>query len=467
MSDLKAAILQLTREYSRQAHRANLPVDGLEREKFIPGVTQVPFAARVFTDDEVVAAVSSALDFWLTLGKEGDAFEKALAEYLDVTASVLCNSGSSANLLAISALSSYSLGSRRLKRGDEVITAAAGFPTTIAPIVQNGFVPVFVDSDPITLNVKPDQLELAYSSKTKAVILAHTLGNPFNLTEVVKFCREKGLFLIEDNCDSLGSRYGDRFTGSFGDLSTQSFYPPHHITMGEGGAVNVVSEPKLKTIVASFRDWGRHCWCASGHDNTCGKRFDWKLGSLPRGYDHKNTYSHLGYNLKPLDTQAAIGRVQLARLPCFIKARMKNWEYLRSHLDQYSYFFDFMLPTHAREWSPSGFAWDASGQHCECSYFGFMLLLKPDCQFTKFELARYLEDNKIQNRMLFGGNIVRQPMIEHLVRDYPAAVRIVGDLEGADALMNRSLWIGVYPGLTTEMLDYMVDKIRIFIECEA
>ncbi|MGA2241860.1 MAG: lipopolysaccharide biosynthesis protein RfbH [Verrucomicrobiota bacterium] len=462
---IKAEILRLTREFSRHFHAGNRPgyEKNCQRPAFTPGQTVVPYAGRVFTEDEVEAAVSAALDFWLTLGKEGEAFEQGLADFLGVKASVLCNSGSSANLLAVSALSSPRLGNRRLRPGDEVITVAAGFPTTVAPLLQNGFVPVFIDNDPVTLNARADQLEEAYrEGKTKAVFMAHTLGNPFDLATVMEFCRRHDLWLVEDNCDSLGCRYDDQLTGTFGDLSTQSFYPPHHLTLGEGGAVNVVRNLKLKVLVESFRDWGRDCWCASGKDNTCGKRFDWQLGELPKGYDHKFTYSHFGYNLKPLDIQAAIGRQQLKKLPQFIQARVDNWDYLRRGLDDCSEFFDFMLPTHATGWTPQGFTWDKSGHRTLCSWFGFMLRVKPSAPFKKFEFARHLDEKKIGNRMLFGGNLVRQPAFVQLRKDNPAAFRVVGDLSGADRIMNEAVFIGVYPGLTRAMMDYMIETISRF-----
>jgi len=461
---LRAEILRLTREYSRQMHQSNLPGYGeTPGRKFVAGQDVVPYAGRVFTGDEVAAAISSTLDFWLTLGKEGEAFEEGLAAFLGVRKSVLCNSGSSANLLAVSALSSPKLGNRRLKAGDEVITVAAGFPTTIAPILQNGFAPVFIDNDPATLNGRVEQLEEAYSpGKTKALIFAHTLGNPFNLSAVVDFCKKHQLWLIEDNCDALGCAYDGKSTGTFGDLSTQSFYPPHHLTLGEGGAVNIVNSLKFKAIVESFRDWGRDCWCASGMDNTCGKRFDWQLGELPKGYDHKYIYSHLGYNLKPLDIQAAIGRVQLQKLPLFIQARIDNWNYLRRGLRDCEEFFDFMLPTHATGWSPEGFSWDDSGHRTVCSWFGFMLRVKPGGPFTKVAFARHLDNNKIGNRMLFGGNLLRQPVMVQLKRDRPNSFRVVGRMEGADKIMNESLFVGTYPGLTREMLDYIIDIIQNF-----
>jgi CDP-4-dehydro-6-deoxyglucose reductase, E1 len=361
---LKAEILRLTREYAKLAHRANLPGHGSKSDLkpgIVPGKTVVPYAGRVFTEDEVEAAVGSALDFWLTLGAEGVAFEEEFARVLGVKKTVVANSGSSANLLAVSTLTSPKLGERQLKAGDEVITVAGGFPTTVAPILQNGLVPVFIDNDPITLNARVEQLEDAFvEGKTRAVIMAHTLGNPFDLAAVTEFCQRHNLWLIEDNCDALGSRYDDKLTGTFGDLSTQSFYPPHHLTMGEGGAVNVVKETRLKMLVESFRDWGRDCWCASGADNTCNKRFGWQLGELPQGYDHKYIYSHLGYNLKPLDLQAAIGRKQLQKLPEFIEARARNWEFLRRELAGLESVFEFQLPTHATAWTPDGFTWDKS-----------------------------------------------------------------------------------------------------------
>lgn len=461
-AELKREILRLTREYSEATHRANLP--GHSRDvPFVGGKDTLPYAGRVFDADEVEAAVSATLDFWLTLGPEGDAFEKELAAFLGVKRSILVNSGSSANLLAFSALTSHKLGDRRIKPGDEVITAAAGFPTTVAPIVQNGCVPVFIDVDPITLNARVDQLEEAYApGKTKAVFMAHTLGNPFDLAAVTDFCRRHNLWLIEDNCDALGSTYDGKPTGTFGDLSSQSFYPPHHLTMGEGGAVNVVREMLLKTLVESFRDWGRDCWCPSGHDNTCRKRFGWKLGELPEGYDHKYVYSHLGYNLKPLDPQAAIGRVQMRKLPSFVEARKANWQFLRAALDHLGEYFDFQLPTHATGWSKEGFSRDKNSHSCDPSWFGFLLLVKPGAPFTRTELARHLDACHIGNRMLFGGNLVRQPAFVQLRKDNPASIRIIGDMSGADRIMNDALFVGTYPGLSTSMLEYMVSEITAF-----
>lgn len=465
---LKAEILRLTREYAALAHRANLPGEGkLKHRKpaFVPGKTVVPYAGRVFSEDEVEAAVGSALDFWLTLGSEGVAFEEEFAQFLGVKKTVVANSGSSANLLAVSALTSPKLAERQIKPGDEVITVAGGFPTTVAPLLQNDLVPVFIDNDPVTLNARVEQLEDAFvEGKTRAVMMAHTLGNPFDLATVTEFCQRHGLWLIEDNCDALGSRYDGKLTGTFGDLSTQSFYPPHHLTMGEGGAVNIVKEMRLKVLVESFRDWGRDCWCASGADNTCNKRFGWQLGDLPAGYDHKYIYSHLGYNLKPLDLQAAIGRKQLQKLPGFIEARARNWEFLRRELADLETVFDFQLPTHAASWSHDGFTWDKSGHQTQASWFGFTMRVKPGAPFTRRELVLALDAAKIGVRMLFGGNLVRQPVFANLRKQSPDAFRVVGDLTGADQILNEAIFIGTYPGLTQEMLGYVVETIRRFVK---
>jgi CDP-6-deoxy-D-xylo-4-hexulose-3-dehydrase len=491
-TELKAEILRLTGEYSQLVHRANRPgyAAASAAPEFTAGKTTVPYAGRVFDSDEVEAAVSATLDFWLTLGPEGDAFEMELAQRLGVKRSLLVNSGSSANLLAVAALTSHKLGERRLRPGDEVITCAAGFPTTVAPVLQNGAVPVFLDNDPLTLNARLDQLETAFvPGKTKAVMMAHTLGNPFDLAVVTEFCQRHGLWLIEDNCDALGSTYAlpgqtARPTGTFGDFSTQSFYPPHHLTLGEGGAVNIVRDMKLKVLVESFRDWGRDCWCASGKDNTCNKRFGWQLGELSEGYDHKYIYSHLGYNLKPLDIQAAIGRAQLRKLPDFIEARKRNWQILRRALAPLEEFFTFQLPTHATGWTGkaesekqkaetagstlnsqlSTFSWDSTGARCEPSWFGFMLLVKPSAPFTRKEFAKHLDENKIGNRMLFGGNLVRQPAFVQLRKENSNAFRVIGDLAGADRIMNESVFVGVYPGLTESMLGYLVDTINRFVK---
>lgn len=517
-SELKAEILRLTREFSRLTHSANRPGDDAAHSPFIPGQTTVPYAGRVFNEDEVEAAVSATLDFWLTLGPEGEAMEKELAEFMGVKHSLLVNSGSSANLVAFSALTTHKLPEhKRIRPGDEVITVAAGFPTTVSPIIQCGAVPVFIDAKPLTGNADCSLLEAAYSpGKTKAVMMAHALGNPFELSIVLAFCKKYDLWLVEDNCDALGCTYtlpaelakelgldhllkiaekGEhpiiRFsesesgklltapTGSFGDISTQSFYPPHHLTMGEGGAVNIVRKPPLKTYAESFRDWGRDCWCASGKDDTCGKRFKWQLGELPEGYDHKYIYSHMGFNLKPLDTQAAIGRVQIKRLPAFIEARKQNWERLRRGLHGLEQYIDFALPTHATAWnapssisdpqSPisSDFTWDETGCRTDCSWFGFKITIKEDAPFTRTELAAHLDENKIGNRMLFGGNLVRQPAFVQLRRDNPAAMRVSGELPGADRIMNQTMFLGTYPGLTPAMIDYIVKVIREFAAAKA
>jgi len=487
---LRQEILRLTREYSRQVHAGFRPATDPGRTPWQEGTT-IPYSGRVFTEDEVEAAVASTLDFWLTLGKEGEAFQQELATFLGVRHSLLVNSGSSANLIAISALTSPKLPfDRRIKPGDEVITVAAGFPTTVAPIVQVGAVPVFIDADPITGNARCDQLETAYNpGKTKAVMMAHALGNPFDLAATLAFCRKYNLWLVEDNCDALGCSYSMprelaaslgftenspgldqgpdrviRWTGTWGDLSTQSFYPPHHLTMGEGGAVNIVRDAKLKVVVESFRDWGRDCWCPSGIDNTCGKRFGWQLGELPAGYDHKYTYSHLGYNLKPLDPQAAIGRVQLRRLPEFIEARKENWTTLRRGLAAHGDVLEFALPTHATAWDPDqGFSWDDSGCRTECSWFGFKIAVRPDAPFSRTELAQELDRHRIGNRMLFGGNLLRQPAFVQLQEDRPEALRVIGGMKGSDEIMASTLFLGTYPGLTTPMLDREIQVISSFV----
>ena len=489
-ADLKQQILALTREYSRQVHGAFRPADDPARSSWLEG-TPIPYAGRVFGEEEVEAAVSTTLDFWLTLGSEGAAMERELASFLGVRHSLLVNSGSSANLVAISALTSAKLQEeRRLKPGDEVITVAAGFPTTVAPIIQVGAVPVFIDADPLTGNACCEQLEAAYCpGKTKAVMMAHALGNPFDLSVVLAFCRKYKLWLVEDNCDALGCSYSMprelaeslgftenspgldegadrvvRWTGTWGDISTQSFYPPHHLTMGEGGAVNIVRDQKLKVIAESFRDWGRDCWCPSGIDNTCNKRFGWQLGELPEGYDHKYTYSHLGFNLKPLDPQAAIGRVQLRRLPEFIEARKRNWETLRRGLAAHEDVLEFALPTHATAWdAEQGFSWDSTGCRTDCSWFGFKIAVKPGARFSRTDLARELDRNQIGNRMLFGGNLLRQPAFVQLRQDRPEAMRVVGKMIGSDEIMSSALFLGTYPGLTQEMLEQEIKVIADFL----
>lgn len=489
---IREQILMLTREYSRRNHRQNRPAYDKERPEFVPGQTAIPYAGRVFDEDEVEAAVGSMLDFWLTLGKEGEQFEYQLADVLGVRRSLLVNSGSSANLVALSTLTSHKLPKeKQICPGDEIITVAAGFPTTVAPIIQCGATAVFIDADPITGNARCEQLEDAYvPGKTKAVMMAHALGNPFDLKTVLQFCREHDLWLIEDNCDALGcdmtmpagspllSSYPKatrnsggsvtKPTGSFGDLSTQSFYPPHHLTLGEGGAVNIVRQAALKTLVESFRDWGRDCWCPSGKDNTCNKRFGWQLGELPDGYDHKYIYSHLGYNLKPLDPQAAIGIKQLEKLPAFVQARKDNWQTLRQGLADLEEFIEFSLPTYATGWNSDGtFSWDSSGYRTGCSWFGFKMSIRSGAPFTRTDLARHLDEHKIGNRMLFGGNLLRQPAFVQLRRDRPDAIRVVSELAGADEIMNQTIFTGTYPGLTAEMLEYIVKTIHEFVSATA
>jgi len=407
---------------------------------FTEGKSPVPVSGRVFDAEDIQSLVEASLDFWLTTGRFANQFEKEFAAYFGVRSASLVNSGSSANLVAFSALTSSKLGSRRLKPGDEVITVAAGFPTTVNPIIQNRCIPVFIDVTLPTFEVDVTQLEAALSPKTKAVMIAHTLGNPYDLDAVSAFCKKHKLWLVEDCCDAVGALYKGRKVGTFGDIATVSFYPAHHITMGEGGAV-MTDNPTLKTLIESFRDWGRDCWCEPGKDNTCGKRFDWELGDLPCGYDHKYTYSHIGYNLKLTDMQAAIGVSQLKKLPRFIAARRKNFDYLYSGLKQFEDVL--MLP----EWIPGS----------EPSWFGFPLAVKPDAPFTRDQLTRHLDEAKIGTRLLFGGNLVRQPAYEDIEK------RVVGDLVNTDFVMRQVFWVGLYPGLTEPMLDYTIRVISEFI----
>ena len=433
--DLRARILSLTQEYYAEAFAAR---------EFIPGVTPVPVAGRVFDATELQFLVDSSLDFWLTTGRFANQFEKEFAKFFRMRHAILVNSGSSANLLALTCLTSPLLGERQLKPGDEVITVATGFPTTVNPIFQNKLVPVFVDVDIPTYNVDVTQLEAALSDRTRAVMLAHTLGNPFNLEAITTFCTTHNLWLIEDCCDAVGATYKGQPVGKFGDVATVSFYPAHHITMGEGGAV-LTDKPKLKKLIESFRDWGRDCWCDPGKDNTCGKRFDWQLGELPQGYDHKFTYSHIGYNLKATDMQAAVGVAQLKKLPRFIERRRENFNYLRARL---SHLQDFLL---LPETTP----------HAEPSWFGFPLYVRPNAPFTRDEAVRWLDAHKIGTRLLFGGNIIRQPAYRG--QNY----RVVGDLKYADEVMHRVFWIGVYPGLSEPMLDYMCESLAQLSESAA
>jgi len=426
--ELQERILELTRELV-QLREERIAQSG--------DVRVIPYAARCYDAEEVEAAVKSSLDFWLTLGPEGAAFERELAKRLGVRHALLVNSGSSANLLAFFALTSPTLGERRVRPGDEVITVAAGFPTTLNPILQAGCVPVFVDVRADTVNIDTSKLEEARSDRTRAVMIAHTLGNPFDLDAVSAFCKQHGLYLIEDNCDALGSTYRGKPTGSFGDLATSSFYPPHHITMGEGGAVYMRS-PRLKRIVESFRDWGRDCWCESGKDNTCGKRFAWEWDALPHGYDHKYVYGHIGFNLKPTDIQAAIGRAQLRKLDGFVAARRRNWERLRQALADLESDFQFMQAT----------------PHSEPAWFGFFMLMR-DAQPERLRrLCQGLDERGVGHRRLFGGNLLRQPAY----REIPH--RVVGGLEQSDRIAHGGLFLGVYPGLTDAMVDAVAERFR-------
>jgi len=428
MKDLRERILDLVAEYYGEAFAPR---------EFVPGVTPVPVAGRVFDAEELQSLVDASLDFWLTAGRFAEIFEREFARWIGIRECVLVNSGSSANLVALSALTSPKLGDRRLVPGDEVITVAAGFPTTVNPIFQNGLVPVFVDVTAPTYNIDVTQLDGALSSKTKALMLAHTLGNPFDLGAVTDFARKHGLWLIEDCCDAVGATYRGQKVGTFGAFATTSFYPAHHITMGEGGAV-LTALPMLRTLVESFRDWGRDCWCLPGKDNTCGKRFDWQLGELPHGFDHKYTYSHVGYNLKATDMQAAVGVAQLKKLDGFVDARRRNFAALREGLRGMEEFF--ILP---------------EATACsEPSWFGFPIAVREGAPFTRNQVTRYLEDRKIATRLLFGGNLVRQPAYQG--RDY----RVVGDLRNADFVMNQVFWIGVYPGIGPAMMDYMLESLR-------
>jgi CDP-4-dehydro-6-deoxyglucose reductase, E1 len=412
-----------------------------KQAKFIPGKTPVNYAGRIYDADDLNHLVSASLDFWLTAGPYADRFEKSLAELIGVKHCLLTNSGSSANLLAVTALTSPLLGERRLRPGDEVITTACGFPTTLNPILQNQLVPVFIDVELGTYNLQVERLEAALSPRTKAIFVPHTLGNPVPLAAVRDFARAHRLWFVEDNCDALGSRYQGAYTGSFGDIATCSFYPAHHITMGEGGAL-LTSDALLRRVILSFRDWGRDCWCDPGKDDTCGQRFTRKLGDLPAGYDHKYIYSHIGYNLKATDLQAAIGVSQLKKLPRFIRARRRNFQVL---LDLFSaYAGSFVLPQATAESEPS--------------WFGFPLLVKPEASFGRADIVRHLEDHKIATRMLFGGNLVKQPAYAGM------NCRIAGTLANTDQVMERLFWIGVYPGIDRERLRYVSKVVTAFME---
>ncbi len=427
-------ILSLVREYGELFHN--------QKVSFVEG-NRIPYASRVYDSAEIVNLVDSALEFWLTSGRYTDEFEKQFAEYLGVKFCSLVNSGSSANLLAFMALTSPLLGDKRINRGDEVITVAAGFPTTVAPIIQYGAVPVFIDVTIPQYNIDVTQLEAALSKKTKAVMIAHTLGNPFDLKSVKEFCEKNNLWLVEDNCDALGSKYtlnGEEcFTGTIGDIGTSSFYPPHHMTMGEGGAV-YTNSPLLNKIIRSFRDWGRDCVCPSGCDNLCGHRFDKKYGELPLGYDHKYVYSHFGYNLKATDMQAAVGCAQLEKFPEFVEKRKQNFKYIRDALKCVE--DKVILPTACENSNPS--------------WFGFLITCKEGVD--RNAVVEYLENKGIQTRMLFAGNLIKHPCFDDM-RNTGEGYRVVGELENTNKIMNNSFWIGVYPGMTKEMLDYMIKEI--------
>ena len=429
---LRNQIMELVAEYHEVA---------FAKKPFVAGVSAVPVSGRVFDAADMQHLVDSGLDFWLTTGRFAAQFEKEFAQLTGARTATLVNSGSSANLVALTALTSPKLENRQLKSGDEVITVAAGFPTTVNPIIQNGLVPVFVDVLLPTYNIDPAQLEAALSDRTRAVMVAHTLGNPFDLAAVTAFCKKHNLWLVEDCCDALGGTFGGRKIGTFGDLGTFSFYPAHHITMGEGGAV-VTNGPRLKTLVESFRDWGRDCWCEPGKDNTCGKRFDWKLGDLPFGFDHKYTYSHIGYNLKATDMQAAVGVSQLKKLAPFVEARRKNFKYLHENLQDLQ---DVLLLPEATPGS-------------DPSWFGFPIAVRENAPFSREKLTWHLDQSKIGTRLLFGGNLTRQPAYEHV------KYRKIGELPNTDFVMKQVFWIGVYPGLTPPMLDYVIEAIREFVK---
>ncbi len=427
---LRRHIQDLVAQYYRHAHAPR---------PFVPGTTMVPVSGRVYDAQELMNVVEAGLDFWLTTGRFAKAFERALSEMTGSPHVVLTNSGSSANLLAVSALTSPALGDRRLRVGDEVITVAASFPTTINPILQQGLVPVFLDVELPTYNVQVDQLERAWSPRTRAIMLAHTMGNPFPVEAVTAFARAHHLWLVEDTCDALGATYGGQWVGTFGDIGTLSFYPAHHITTGEGGAL-LTGSGVLKKVIESFRDWGRDCWCDTGKENTCGKRFGWQMGELPAGYDHKYIYSHIGYNLKMTDMQPAVGLAQLPKLPEFIRRRRENFQRLYTGLARYEEFL--LLPQSVAGATPN--------------WFGFVITVNATAPFARNALVEFLERHRVATRMLFTGNILRQPAYQDI------RARVVGDLPNAEAIMHRTFWIGVYPGLTDEMLDYVLQVFEDF-----
>jgi CDP-4-dehydro-6-deoxyglucose reductase, E1 len=421
---LRRQILELAREYERLRRPA---------VTFVPGETLIPASGKVVGEEELENLIDASLDLWLTTGRFAEAFERQFAAWMGVRHAILVNSGSSANLLAVSMLTSKELGARALEPGDEVITTAAGFPTTVNPIIQNRLKPVFVDADIPTYNINVEMLEAAIGPRTRAIIAAHTLGNPFDLDTVLAVAKAHDLWVIEDTCDAVGATYRGQRVGSFGDVASVSFYPAHHITMGEGGAV-LTRDPRLKKILESFRDWGRDCWCEPGCDDTCGKRFSWQLGDLPYGYDHKYTYSHVGYNLKVTDMQAAIGVAQLEKLPLFVEKRRRNFAHLRAGLGALE---EYLIMPEATA-------------HSEPSWFGFPITVRPDGPMDRSQLIAHLESRRIATRLLFGGNLLRQPAYRSI--DH----RVVGDLKNADTIMNDTFWIGVFPGLDAARLDYVI-----------
>ncbi|MEI5527166.1 lipopolysaccharide biosynthesis protein RfbH [Streptomyces brasiliscabiei] len=434
MSQYKSEVLDAARKY----HQDLQPTGG-----FVPGVTEIWPSGAVLDEDDRAALVEAALDMRIAAGPASKKFESAFARLLGRRKAHLTNSGSSANLLALTSLTSHTLGERRLRRGDEVITVAAGFPTTVNPIVQNGLVPVFVDVELGTYNTTAERVARAIGPKTRAIMIAHALGNPFEVAEIAQLAEEHDLFLVEDNCDAVGSTYQGRLTGTFGDLTTVSFYPAHHLTMGEGGIV-VTSDLKLARVVESLRDWGRDCWCEPGKNNTCFKRFEYQMGTLPQGYDHKYIFSHVGYNLKATDLQAALGLTQLTKLDGFIEARRRNWRRLREGLDGVPH---LLLP----EPTPGS----------DPSWFGFVVTVDPEAPFHRSELVDFLENRKIGTRRLFAGNLTRHPAYI----DQPH--RVVGDLTNSDIVTEHTFWVGVYPGLTDEMLDYVIASVKEFVEARS
>jgi CDP-6-deoxy-D-xylo-4-hexulose-3-dehydrase len=437
-SDQKTAD-QLRQEIAalvEQYHQVAFPA-----KPFLGGISTLPVSGKVFNADEMQHLVDSSLDFWLTTGRYAEQFETQFAKVMGMKHALLCNSGSSANLLAVTALTSPRLKKRALKEGDEVITVAAGFPTTVNPILQNRLVPVFVDVQLGTYDATMESIEAAIGPKTKAIVMAHTLGNPFNLDGVMSIAKEHNLFVVEDTCDAVGATYNNKPVGSFGDISTTSFYPAHHITMGEGGCVLVKSAP-MKKIVESFRDWGRDCWCPPGNDDTCGRRFDWQLGELPYGYDHKYVYSHIGYNLKLTDMQAAVGVAQLKKLPDFIEARRHNFNRLYAGLKKFEEVL--ILPETTPKSNPS--------------WFGFAITVRPGAPFSRLELVQHIESRRIGTRLLFGGNLMRQPAYIGMPH------RVVGPLTNANIITDNTFWLGVYPGLNDEMVDFMIATVAEFVE---